>query len=164
MGPVLSAAVSGLPSDGRTLFVRLHSMIGGSWQFNDYTVTALSTGSAQRAQLTSPTPGSSLTSSIVTFQWTAGLNVTSYWLYVGNAPGTFDLVNQDLGPNQSTTAFGLPTDGRTLYVRLFSMINGTWQFNDYILTAAPDATAFLFPGEMTGTCICSADQEARVPA
>jgi hypothetical protein len=134
MGTSLSVSVSNLPTDGRTLFVRLHSMIGGTWQFHDFTITA-SSGGAQRAQLATPAPSSTLLSSTVTFQWTAGVGVTRYWLYVGNAPGTFDLVNQDMGTGLSTTASGLPNDGRTLYVRVFSMINGTWQFNDYIVTA-----------------------------
>jgi hypothetical protein len=29
----------------------------------------------------------------------------------------------------------LPTDGRTLYVRLWSLVSGAWQFNDYTYTA-----------------------------
>ena len=67
--------------------------------------------------------------------------MTRYWLYVGSAPGTYDLFNRDMGTDLSTTVSGLPSDGRTLYVRLFSMIAGTWQFNDYTLTAVTIVSA-----------------------
>jgi exo-beta-1,3-glucanase (GH17 family) len=139
MGTALSALVTGLPTDGRTIFVRLHSMIGGSWQFHDYTFTAAAT--AQRAQLTSPAPGSTLTSSGVTFQWTGGIGVTQYWLYVGTGQGAFDLVNRDVGIGLSTVVAGLPVDGRTLHVRLHSRIGGAWQFSDYTLTATTATAA-----------------------
>ena len=39
------------------------------------------------------------------------------------------------GASTSYTATGLPTDGRTLYVRLWSLVSGIWQFNDYTYTA-----------------------------
>jgi hypothetical protein len=34
-----------------------------------------------------------------------------------------------------TRAVGLPTDGRTLYVTLWSYLNGAWQSNSYTYTA-----------------------------
>ena len=34
-----------------------------------------------------------------------------------------------------TTVTGLPVDGRTLYVRLWSVIGGVWSFTDYTYTA-----------------------------
>ena len=34
--------------------------------------------------LTTPTPGSTLTGSTVTFGWTAGTGATAYWLDVGS--------------------------------------------------------------------------------
>jgi hypothetical protein len=57
-------------------------------------------------------------------------------LHVGSAFAGNDLF--DSGAVTSLTAFvgGLPTDGRTLYVRLYSLINGSWQSNDYTMTAA----------------------------
>jgi hypothetical protein len=41
MGTQLSTVVSGLPADGRTLYIRLHSHINGSWEWNDYILTAV---------------------------------------------------------------------------------------------------------------------------
>src|SRR5206468_7553671 len=85
-GTTLSATVSGLPADGSTVYVRLWSLIGGTWQFNDCTFTATTTVTAVSsalAQLTTPTPGSTLTASTVQFQWTGGTGVSQYWLTIG---------------------------------------------------------------------------------
>jgi hypothetical protein len=35
-GTSLSHTVSGLPTDGRALYVRLYFLINGAWLFNDY--------------------------------------------------------------------------------------------------------------------------------
>ncbi len=51
------------------------------WLFNDYTYTAMTGG--VKAVLTTPTPGSTLSSTTVTFGWTTGSGVSQYWLYVG---------------------------------------------------------------------------------
>jgi hypothetical protein len=113
----------------------LHSLINGAWQFNDYTLTApLIPG--LKAQLISPAPGSALSSTTVNFQWTGGTGVTQYWLYIGSAPGSFNIVNRNLNTTLNTVVNGLPSGGQTIYVRLHSLINGAWQFNDYVLTAA----------------------------
>ncbi len=40
------------------------------------------------------------------------------------------------GTNRTTvTVAGLPTNGNTVYVRLWSLINGAWQYIDYTYTA-----------------------------
>jgi creatinine amidohydrolase/Fe(II)-dependent formamide hydrolase-like protein len=49
MGTELTAAVSGLPVAGQTIYVRLHSLINGAWQFNDYTLTAVGGEEAEQA-------------------------------------------------------------------------------------------------------------------
>ena len=130
----LSTVVSGLPTDGRTIYVRLHSNVSGIWQFNDYSYTSTS-ATQQKAQLVSPAAGSTLTSSTVTFRWTGGTGPTQYWLYVGTAPGGFDLANYDMGTELSAVVPGLPSSGQPIYVRLHSLMNGAWQFTDYTLTA-----------------------------
>jgi serine protease len=57
-------------------------------------------------------------------------------LYVGTTPGGAQLVNVDRGTSLNATATGLPTNGSTLYVRLWSMVSGSWMYNDYTYTAA----------------------------
>jgi serine protease len=131
-GTSLSNTVSGLPTDGRSVYVRLWSYLGGAWQYDDYTYRA-TTG---RAQLTTPAPGSTLTSSTVTFEWTAGSGVSQIVLYVGTGgAGSYDVYFASQGAGLSRTVSGLPADGSTVYVRLWSYLGGGWQYEDSTYTA-----------------------------
>ncbi|MGD0784340.1 MAG: Ig-like domain repeat protein [Sedimentisphaerales bacterium] len=85
--------------------------------------------------ITSPAPGSTLSSSSVTFQWSSGSGVSDYFLYVGSSFGTNDIYGMDQGLNLSATINGLPQNGSTLYVRLWWQISGNWQYTDYTYTA-----------------------------
>jgi hypothetical protein len=127
----LSRPVSGLPTDGRTLYVRLWWLADGGWSYADTPCRAASTGG--RAALVGPAPGSTLRGSSATFSWTAGSGVTAYWLYAGNAPGSADIYNSNQlsATTLSRAVSGLPTDGRTLYVRLWWFANGAWSYADY---------------------------------
>ena len=89
-----------------------------------------------KAQLTSPTPGSTLPGSTVTFCWTAATGATEYHLHVGTTYGGREIYSASQGTNLSKTLSNLPTNGSTIYVRLWSKINGTWQYDDYTYTAA----------------------------
>src|SRR3989442_3179916 len=108
-------------------------MINGAWQWNDYTYIASSTTPA-KAQMTTPPPSSTLTSSTVTFQWTGGTGVSQYFLEVGSAQGSHEFYNQAL-TTLSATVSGLPSNGSTLYAPLWSMINRAWQSHDHAYTA-----------------------------
>jgi trimeric autotransporter adhesin len=134
-GPGRSVTVSGLPTDGSTVYVRLWSLIAGAWGYNDYTYIA-NIGTAPQAQMSSPTNGSTLTSSAVTFTWTAGTGVSQYWLHIGTAAGGNNIHNLDQGTGTSVMVPGLPTDGSMLYVRLWSLIGGGWGYRDYTYAAS----------------------------
>ena len=132
-GLVTSKTINGLPSDGSTIYVRLYSHIGSAWPSHDYVYTA-----AGPATITSPVNGSTLPGSSVNFQWTTGTGVTQYWLSISKAGvGGGDLYNSDPGPGlvTSKTINGLPTDGTTIYVRLYSHIGSSWPWRDYVYTA-----------------------------
>ena len=135
-GTNLSKAVSGLPTDGRTIHVTLYSKSGSTWPFNQYTLTANSGGGAVLAQLTSPAAGSTLSGSTVTFQWTAGTGVSEYWLRLGSTRGGKDIHDATAGTNLSKSVSGIPTDGRTIHVTMYSKVGSTWPFLQYTLTAA----------------------------
>lgn len=132
----LSATVAGLPLGGRTLYARLWSQINGSWLSRDYSFATAAATTSGPGQITTPAPGSTLTASTVSVQWTGGTGATGYWLYVGSSPGANDIFTQGASANLSLTVPGLPTDGRVLYFRLFSEMGGTWQYRDYTYTAA----------------------------
>jgi hypothetical protein len=146
-----SVVVTGLPTDGRTLNVRLWSLVNGGWQYNDYTYTAFT---SSPAAITNPANGSTLNSSAVTFQWTAG-TATQYGLWVGSTGvGSSNLATPPATANTSVVVAGLPTDGRTLNVRLWSLVNGSWQFNDYTYTASTSGSATMI-SPVNGTTFVS---------
>jgi hypothetical protein len=135
------AAVSGLPVDGTTVYVRLWSYIDGVWQYNDYTFTAAGNIAPTKAAMTSPAPGSKLSGTTAAFTWNTGAAVTRYFLHVGLWQGGNTLFSQDMVNATSASVSGLPNDASTVYVRLWSYINGGWQYNDYTYTASGTAPA-----------------------
>jgi hypothetical protein len=129
-----SAAVSGLPANGRMIYARLYSVINGVTQYNDYTYTAKL---VSLATLISPAPGSTLTSSSVTFKWSAGVAGSKYDLHLSAVQfGAYDLFVSGPRNLTSMTVNGLPTDGETIYARLYSILYGAWVYNDYTFTSA----------------------------
>ena len=90
------------------------------------------------ATMSTPTPPGPLTSASTTFTWNSGSGgATVYYLWVGTTPGALNLVN--IGPLSGNSAtVNLPTDGSTIYVRLWTVINGTtFVYNDYTYTEFP---------------------------
>ncbi len=129
---VATSVTAGLPTNGETVYARLFTTINGVAEHTDYTYTA-----AAQAVLTTPTPGSTLTGSSATFTWTAGTgNTTGYSLWLGSTGvGSNNLYHSGSTVATSVTATGLPTNGETIYARLFSYINGTAEHTDYTYTA-----------------------------
>ncbi|MHA2101698.1 MAG: hypothetical protein ACW99A_23875 [Candidatus Kariarchaeaceae archaeon] len=82
--------------------------------------------------ITSPTPGSTLSGYTVTFSWTAGgTAVSAWWVYIGTTTGGWEIYNSgNLGSNTSLTVNNIPTDGSTVYVRLWYNAGG-WKYMDY---------------------------------
>jgi kumamolisin len=137
IGPLSGTSTTvNLPTNGATIYVRLWTVLNGTtWLYNDYTYTEFTQSGAA---ITSPTPGSTLTSASTTFTWSGGsAGTTGYYLNVGTSPGSANLVN--IGPLSGTsTTVNLPTSGATIYVRLWTVLNGTtWLYNDYTYTEAP---------------------------
>jgi|GEM_PF-889948 len=127
-----------VPTNGKPIYVTLWSCIytNGAWRWQSDTrsYTAYTAAGPEKAQMHTPTPGSVLTSGAVKFEWTSGVGATRWGLWVGSNPNSYDLYwGVESGLSRALT---LPTDGRTLYVRLCSLINGVWQWNDYQYTAS----------------------------
>jgi hypothetical protein len=133
-GTATSATATTLPANGVEVYARLYSKINGVWQYNDYVYTEA--GIPTPATLTSPTPGAGtiLGTNNVAFHWSAGIAVADYQLNLSAvAPGDSDLYTYK-GTALSTTVTSLPANGAELYARLYSKINGAWQYNDYVYT------------------------------
>jgi hypothetical protein len=134
-----SAAVSNIPTNGVWLYVRLYYMVNGSWNTIDYKYTEA--GTMTPPKLTTPAPGSTLVGSSATFTWTAGGGPQAYVLYVGTlGAGTSNVYKGVSTTGTSAAVSNIPTNGVWLYVRLYYMINGSWNSIDYKYTEAGTMT------------------------
>jgi serine protease len=128
-----SVTVTNLPTNGMTLFVQLSWLVDASWVSTNYTYSMLGTNTLVPA-MTSPAPGSTLTNSSATFQWTYGEGVTKYYLAIGSTLGATNIYNQNQNLNSSATVAGLPTNGLPLYVQLSWLIAAGWESTNYTYT------------------------------
>lgn len=88
------------------------------------------------ASMTSPATGSTLAGSSATFSWNAGSGALEYFLYAGTSPGTNNLYGASQGLGRSATVGNLPTDGSTVYVRLWTRFASGWEYADTSYRAA----------------------------
>ncbi len=139
----LTVTPTSLPTDGETLYVRLFTAYNSTLVYTDYTYTA-----ATRAAIISPAPSTVLPGPIVPFSWTAAKGATGYYLWLGTTPGTSNLYTSGKVTTLTVTSPSLPTDGETLYVRLFTAYNSTLVYTDYTYTAATRA-AIISPAPST---------------
>jgi sugar lactone lactonase YvrE len=126
-----STTVNGLPTNGEKIYARLYTIVNGVTVYIDSTYTA-----ASIAKLLSPAPSSTLTATSVKFTWSAGTAVSQYDLHLSAvAPGGYDLYFSGHRAGTSATATGLPTNGETIYARLYTILNGVTLYNDYVYKA-----------------------------
>ena len=94
-------------------------------------------GCSSNASITSPVPGSTLTSATATFLWLSGTGSPSYTLAVGSTQGGSNYcggAQSYSAGTYSATLSCLPTDGSTYWVRL-TTVGGAGGHNDYQYTA-----------------------------
>ena len=146
-----SVLVTGLPVDETTVYVRLfYRQSGARWSSIDVTYTAAS--STTEPAFDSPVPGTVLTGDTETFSWLSnGQSVDEWWLYAGSSVGSksyFDSGN--LGNSLDLAVTGLPTDGTTVYVRLFYRETGSsWSKIDatYTAVSGPSEPGLVSPAD-----------------
>ena len=124
-----TATFTKLPTNGETIYARVYTRYNGVLVYNDYTYTAW----MEPPVLTTPTPGSTLTGADVTFTWTAAATGNQgYWLFLGTTGvGSKNLYDSGQQTATSATVSGLPTDGTTIYARVYTRYNGVLVYNDY---------------------------------
>jgi len=136
-----SVIVPIVPARGLTIYARLFSEGSGKLLFNDYSFTE-PTGTP--AALISPTSGSVLGATNVTFTWSAGIGATKFVLWLGTSgPGSSSLYNSGAITALSTTVPNLPTHGATVYARLFSIGSGGESYSDSTFTEGTSTAATL---------------------
>ncbi|MBI5683439.1 MAG: hypothetical protein HZC54_00030 [Verrucomicrobia bacterium] len=122
-----------LPTDGRVIFVRVWAQVGGVWSpIGDVTFNAMvGTPSA----LVAPNPAVPMVGAVQNFVWDRGVGVAlaDHAIWVGSTPNGFDIAALFVnGLGQRVT---VPTDGRQLFVKIWSKVGGTWVSNSYQFTA-----------------------------
>ena len=120
-----SSTCSSIPCSGGTINVQLWTHYPATgWQTpKNYVYQACT---ATLATVTSPTPGTTLTGSTVTFKWAPGTGADNYWLDVGTSVGQGNICSGATTVTQSTCN-NIPTNGVPIYVQLYTHVNGTWQ-------------------------------------
>lgn len=102
--------------------------------YRDYTYIASgSGGGVTMATMGSPTPGSTLAGTTVTFSW-ASTGASMYWLDVGLTVGNGGIYGANVGTQTSIVVSGIPTGHVPIYVQLWTFIGSTWQVNRYTYT------------------------------
>jgi hypothetical protein len=128
---------AGLPINGSVVYARLWWKLGGIWRYLDSSFTAASPAPVTVVGIIRPVNGASLPGSTATFQWSPGIVVSEYWLYLSNvAAGGKELYSSSQGLSTAMTFTGLPTNGRAIYARLWWRIGAGWQYSDYRYTSA----------------------------
>lgn len=140
-GLVTSRSVTGIPQTGANIYVTLWTRLVSGWVLNQYTYV----GGSPLATMVSPVPGSVLTSSTTTFTWTPGNAVTQIWLYVGTTVGGTQIYNASQGTATSRTVSGLPNTNVPVYVRLWSLRAGLWNYIDYTYQSVDHRSRLLTP-------------------
>jgi hypothetical protein len=128
-----SVTATGLPTDGSALYAQLWTQVEGAWTVIEYPFMA---STATTASLVLPTPGSLLPGSSANFAWTPGSGATEYALLLGSTgPGSSDIFNSGAIESTDLGLSGLPTDGRTIYATLLSLVNNAWITSNSVYVA-----------------------------
>jgi hypothetical protein len=121
-----------VPTAGATLYVRLRQLLSSVWQWTDYIYTEA--GAPIPAAITSPAPGSTLTSASVTFEWPGSNVAKQYQLIVGTTGPTSNNVYNSGVITATSETVTVPTTGAKLYVSLGQLLSGMWQWTNYTYT------------------------------
>lgn len=164
-GTNTSVTVHGIPLTGNPVYVRLWYKTATQWTYRDYIYQTASAGNS--AQMVQPSAGTTLASSSISFNWSAGTGVAEYWLSVGTTAasvatrGGGNVYDQTQGINTSRTVSGIPLNGNSLYVRLWSRINGAWEFRDYVYPTQNISAGAQLTSPATGSTITTSSVTFR---
>lgn len=108
-----------------------------TWNFAGPGLPRVHAQESSTATLISPVPGSELANSTITFRWTSGVGAQQYYLGVGTSSDSLtkepwgDIYAKDRGRGVLAIVPNIPLSGKPVFVRLWSKIRGSWQFEDY---------------------------------
>lgn len=93
------------------------------------------------ASISSPAPGSTLPGASATFSWAPVSGALEYFFYAGTTSGSNNIVGRSTGTSTSTSVTNLPTNGSTVYVRLWTRFASGWQYRDVTYRASTAGTS-----------------------
>jgi hypothetical protein len=129
-----SATATSLPTNGETFYAELWAYVNNAWVTTNYTYQA---AASPTPALTSPARGSVLPGATATFTWTPVAGATVYALNLGSTGvDSANLYNSGHITSTSVTVKNLPTNGETIYARLWAFVKNAWVTTDYTYTAA----------------------------
>jgi hypothetical protein len=120
-----------LPKDGRYVDVELRSYILDKYFVKRYRFRQ----SKDPSIITYPAKGSYLSGGVVTFRWNKGTNIAKRYMYVGTSGYGSDNIFRGSLSGYAKTVYGLPKNGETVYVTIFSMIDNKWSQKSYYFKA-----------------------------
>ena len=92
--------------------------------------------SGTAASIASPASGSTLPGASANFSWNAAGGALEYFFYAGTSVGANNITGKSAGTATNTSVTNLPTNGGTVYVRLWTRFAAGWQSRDYTYKAA----------------------------
>lgn len=113
-------------------------------------------------EITAPTPGSTLRGAVEVFRWDlGGIPIESSWLYVGSTVGGSQYAARATAATTATSVGELPTDGSTIFVRVWYRTSGSWRFLDEQYTAADSPAPPFISRPAPGSPLTGGTQEFR---
>jgi GH25 family lysozyme M1 (1,4-beta-N-acetylmuramidase) len=122
-------------SSNKTYYYKLKAVSSsGESSYSNISSATTKASDIKKSSITSPRNGSTFNSTTMTFRWN-DTGSTQYYLKVGTKKGANNLYSRSQGRSTARTIKNLPSNGSRVYVRLYTRINGKWQYNDYVYTA-----------------------------
>lgn len=120
-------------NSNQTYYARLYTDVGGTWSHTDSNFT---TG-VGIAHLLNPQNGKQILGyPSVQFSWNSVNGATTYVLWVGTSPGTYNVLYR----NTTSTSTSAPIPpGQTYYVRMWTEIGTNWYYEDTSFSTTPEA-------------------------
>lgn len=94
---------------------------------------------AAPASISSPSNGATLPGASVNFSWAGVSGAAEYFLYAGTSQGSNNITGRSTGTATSLSVTNLPTNGSTVYVRLWTRFAAGWQYRDFTYQASASA-------------------------
>ncbi len=121
------------------------------------------TATTVAAAISSPAAGSTLPGATGTFVWNAAGGALEYFIYVGTSLGANNITGRSTALVTSTAVTSLPTNGSTVYVRLWTRFSTGWQYRDSTYKAAAAAVATPTPATSAKAAISSPAPGSTLP-